>query len=72
MQAEETPLSFEEALHKLEEIVTRLEAGDLTLEQSLALYEEGQRLAQQCNEQLEAASLRVEQLTEDGEIVELS
>ena len=65
-------LSFEEALAKLEEIVTQLEAGHLNLEQSLALFEQGQALAKQCDQQLSEASLRVEQLTADGEIVDIS
>jgi exodeoxyribonuclease VII small subunit len=70
--AEEAPdLSFEEALRNLEEIVSRLEMGDLSLEESLALFEQGQKLARYCSSQLEAASLRVEQLTGDGEIVAL-
>jgi len=64
-------LAFEEALRELEEIVQRLEAGDLTLEASLALFERGQMLARRCNQQLDSASLRVEQLTAEGEIVEL-
>ncbi|MDT8306882.1 MAG: exodeoxyribonuclease VII small subunit [Anaerolineae bacterium] len=69
-QAVDAPtLSFEEALHELETIVSRLETGDLSLEESLALFEQGQRLARHCGEQLEAATLRVEQLTSDGEIV---
>jgi exodeoxyribonuclease VII small subunit len=62
-------LSFEEALFELETIVSRLEAGDLSLEESLALFQQGQRLARHCSGQLEAASLRVEQLTSDGEIM---
>ena len=64
-------LSFEEALAELEVIVALLEAGDLTLEASLTLFERGQQLATRCNTQLEQASLRIEQLTADGEIVEL-
>lgn len=64
-------LSFEDALRELEEIVAQLEAGDLTLEVSLALFERGQKLAHLCNQQLDAATLRVEQLTDQGEIVEL-
>ena len=67
--AQELDLSFEEALTELETIVRRLETGDLLLEESLALFEQGQRLARHCSRQLEAASLRVEQLTSDGEIV---
>lgn len=64
-------MGFEEAIAELEEIVSRLEAGDLTLEESLALFERGQRLTELCNSQLQTASLRVEQLSEHGEIVEI-
>lgn len=70
--SETNQLSFEEALLALEEIVTQLEAGDQNLEKSLALFEEGQRLVAMCNNQLAEATLRVEQLTADGEIVALS
>ncbi len=65
-------LTFEEALAELEEIVERLDAGELLLEEALALFERGQALAAHCSEQLETASLRVEQLTEHGEIVEVN
>ena len=64
-------MSFEEALKALEETVAALESGDLPLEESLALFERGQKLADHCNGLLEKASLKVEQLTADGEIVEL-
>ena len=64
-------LSFEDALQELESIVARLEEGDLSLEESLSLFERGQALADHCNEQLETAALRVEQLTEHGEIKEI-
>jgi exodeoxyribonuclease VII small subunit len=71
MSEEAEKLSFEDALAELEKIVAQLESGDLTLEASLDLFEKGQKLAQQCNVQLETAALRIEQLTSDGEIVEL-
>jgi exodeoxyribonuclease VII small subunit len=64
-------MPFEDALAELEEIVSRLEEGDLALEASLALFERGQALAEYCNRQLDAAKFRVEQLTEHGEIVEI-
>lgn len=64
-------MSFEEALQELESIVGQLESGDLTLEESLSLFERGQAVARRCNGQLDEANLRVEQLTEDGEIAEL-
>jgi exodeoxyribonuclease VII small subunit len=65
-------LSFEAALLELEELVTRLEQGDLTLEESLRLFERGQKLSDFCNAQLDEASMKVEQLTVDGEIIELT
>ncbi len=63
-------INFEEALRQLEEIVTRLESGDLALEEAMALFEEGQSLTALCNARLESAALQVEQLTSDGEIIE--
>lgn len=68
----DTELTFETALQELEKIVAKLESGDLTLEESLSLYERGQQLAIFCNQQLDQATLRVEQLTADGEIVEIT
>lgn len=65
-------MSFEEAMEELEETVEKLETGDLSLEHSLQLFERGQQLAAYCNLQLESAVLKVEQLTSDGEIVEIS
>ncbi|HEY1409804.1 MAG TPA: exodeoxyribonuclease VII small subunit [Promineifilum sp.] len=65
-------LSFEEALAELEQTVAQLESGELTLDESLALFERGQKLAAHCEELLGQAQLRVEQLTEDGEILTLS
>lgn len=64
-------LTFEDALVELESIVAQLEVGEITLEASLTLFERGQQLATRCNTQLEQANLRIEQLTADGEIVEL-
>ena len=55
-------LNFEEAFGELEEVVQQLEAGDLTLDQSMALFERGVALAARCNAQLDAAELRVRQL----------
>ena len=66
MQPEIQELSFEVALQELEETVARLEAGELTLDEAVALYERGQLLAAHCSAQLESAALRVEQLTADG------
>jgi exodeoxyribonuclease VII small subunit len=65
-------MSFETALLALEETVAQLESGNLTLEASLSLFERGQQLAAHCNKLLDQAQLRVDQLTEDGEIITLS
>jgi exodeoxyribonuclease VII small subunit len=58
---------FESALKELEEIVKELEKGDLTLEQSLAGYENGVRLARFCNAKLEEAEKRIEMLRIDDQ-----
>jgi len=56
------PDSFETAFQRLEEVVAALEKGGLTLEQSLALFEEGMKLARRCGQQLDAAELRMSEL----------
>lgn len=58
-------LSFESALAQLQEIVTRLESGELNLQEALKLYETGQALARHCSRLLEQAELKVRQLSED-------
>jgi exodeoxyribonuclease VII small subunit len=56
---------FEAALARLEELVKELEQGDLPLEQSLKLFEEGIKLSRICNRRLEDAERRVELLLKD-------
>jgi len=51
---------FEDALNKLEKIVSKLEEGDIPLEESLKLFEEGIRLSRFCNQKLDEAEKRVE------------
>jgi exodeoxyribonuclease VII small subunit len=58
--------SFEAALKQLEEIVQRLEKGELALEESLKLYEDGIRLSRLCHAKLEEAEGRIEQLVKDA------
>ena len=53
-------LSFEDALKELERIVGRLESGDATLDESICLYERGDRLRARCAERLDAAQARIE------------
>jgi exodeoxyribonuclease VII small subunit len=57
---------FEAGLEELENIVRELEKGDLPLEQSLALFENGMRLSAECRRQLENAETRVELLMRKG------
>ena len=63
-------MKFENALDKLEEIVRKLEEGDLPLDDSLRMFEEGVRLARFCGGKLDAAERRIEILmkNEDGTI----
>jgi exodeoxyribonuclease VII small subunit len=55
-------LSFEQAFQELEEAIQQLEAGNLTLEESIALFERGTQLAAHCSKLLDQAELRVRQL----------
>lgn len=59
------PESFEDALKRLEEIVQRMESGDLALEDSLGLFEEGVRLTRVCSQRLDEAEKKIELLTRD-------
>jgi exodeoxyribonuclease VII small subunit len=61
---------FEDTFKKLETIVNKLESGDLSLEDSMKLFEEGMRLSRVCSEKLSEIQKRVEILmkTEDGEL----
>lgn len=61
-------LTFEQAYAQLEAVVAQLESGDLSLDDSVALYERGQQLARRCGELLDGAELRVRQIMEDGEL----
>lgn len=56
-------MTFEEAMTELESVVTRLERGDVPLEDSIRLYERGAELRAHCAARLKAAEERVEQIT---------
>lgn len=64
--AKSNDLPFEEALKKLETIVESMESEDLPLETLLARYEQGTRLARLCQEKLEDAELKVQQLEKNS------
>lgn len=71
--AEKKKMSFEQALQRLEEIVSALERGDAPLEESLSLFEEGSKLMKQCTDLLSKAEQKVTKLTVtmDGELTEV-
>lgn len=68
MSKEPKEMKFEAALEKLEQIVKKMEAGDLSLDDSLKMFEEGVKLAKQCGSRLDAAEKKIEILmkTEGG------
>lgn len=59
-------IKFEEALKKLEKIVEKLEGGDVPLDESITLYEDGIGLFKHCSSKLEEAKKKVEILTKKG------
>lgn len=56
-------MTFEAALKELEQIVTRLERGDVELEQSIEIYERGEALRAHCDQLLKRAEAKVERIT---------
>jgi len=66
MTTEETQ-TFDASLRELEKIVKKLEEGDLPLEESLKLFENGVKLSRQCREKLDRAERRIEILLKDGD-----
>ena len=63
----EQPKSFEASLEALEQIVHELEQGDLPLEKSLELFEQGISLSRECQERLNQAERRIEVLLRDNQ-----
>ncbi len=64
----ETPeIRFEDAFRELESIIDRLEAGNLSLDESMSLFERGRQLAILCEQHLNAAELKVSQLLGEDE-----
>ncbi|MBS8227932.1 exodeoxyribonuclease VII small subunit [Vannielia litorea] len=60
-------MSFEEAIRELENVVGRLEGGDVPLEDSIALYQRGSELRTRCDTLLKQAEEKVAKITTDGE-----
>ena len=71
-EIKDNDMNFEASMKRLDEISTSLEKENVSLEDALALYEEGVKLVRKCNEQLENAERKVKalRLTPDGELVE--
>ena len=59
-------MSFEEALSALENIVDRLETGDVALEESIEIYQRGSQLRAFCEEKLKSSQARIEKITGAG------
>ncbi|MBA3669722.1 MAG: exodeoxyribonuclease VII small subunit [Sphingomonas sp.] len=66
ISADVSQLSFEAALKRLEEIVRTLEKGEAPLDQSIELYQEGDRLKRHCEARLKDAQMRIEQIALGG------
>ena len=62
--------TYEEAMQKLEQIVSRLESGEATLDESLKLFEEGAKLAAFCSKALDAAEQKITTLAQEAEKTE--
>jgi len=59
-------ISFEQMMERLEALVSKLERGDLSLEESIRAYEEGSKLAKQCKAVLAEAEKRIHRLTQES------
>lgn len=72
MARKKASVDFEQSLADLQALVERLENGELSLEDSLAAFEQGIRLTRDCQDSLTQAEQKVQQLLErDGELVEV-
>lgn len=65
---EKKKTSFEEALARLDEIVSEMDSGKAELDRLLSLFEEGTALVRQCRKELDLAERKIKLVTEDGEI----
>ena len=66
-----SPESFESAMEQLETLVSKMESGDLSLEESLEAFEKGVHLTRYCQDQLQKAELKIQELNSKGEIIEI-
>ena len=68
---ESNPESFETAMEQLETLVSRMESGELSLEESLKAFEKGVHLTRFCQDQLQKAELKVQELNSKGESIHI-
>jgi exodeoxyribonuclease VII small subunit len=68
---QDNAVNFETALEELESLVLKMESGDLSLDESLKAFERGVKLARQCQNELKNAELKVQALTDEGELAPL-
>tara|TARA_B100000886_G_scaffold286581_1_gene211136 strand:+ start:122 stop:370 length:249 start_codon:yes stop_codon:yes gene_type:complete len=66
-----SPESFESAMEQLEILVSKMESGDLSLEESLKAFEKGVYLTRFCQDRLQKAELKVQELISKGEIIKI-
>ncbi len=64
-------INFETALAELEDLVGQMESGDMSLDDSLKAFERGIKLTRHCQAALQAAELKVQALTDSGELVDI-
>ena len=64
-------MSFEENLKKLETLVSKMEGGEMKLDDMIKAFEEGRTLVTECQKELEAIKLKIEKVTKDGRLEEL-
>ncbi|PYI55048.1 exodeoxyribonuclease VII small subunit [Paenibacillus flagellatus] len=63
---DDNAVSFEEAMDKLEQIVAKLESGDVPLEKAIELFQEGMALSHLCGQKLEQVERKIETLLEEN------
>lgn len=64
-------MTLEDNFLKIEEVIEKLEADDISLEDAFAAYSEGMNLLKDCNAQIDKVEKKVLKMTEDGELTEL-
>lgn len=64
-------MKLEDNFLKIEEVIEKLEAEDISLEDAFAAYSEGMQLLKTCNDQIDRVEKQVLKLTEDGELTQL-